>query len=217
MTKHFRHELDELSREILVMGGLAETALGRAVRAFHGRDGKLADAVIEGDREIDAMELRIEEEVLKILALYAPTAKDLRFVVGVFKITNDLERVGDLAVNIAERARDRKGEGERPGTAELEEMTGRVRAMLRGALDAFVAEDRTRAEEVLATDDVVDEALGGIYAREERAVNAGEAGLGAALRFLSTAKYLERIADHATNIAEDVIYLVSGDVVKHGN
>jgi len=217
MTKHFRRELDELSRGILRMGGLAENALGRAVHAFRVRDRELAAAVIEGDREIDAMELHIEEDVLKILALYAPTAKDLRFVVGVSKITNDLERVGDLAANIAERARDRKGIGERPGTAELEAMTDRVRAMLRGALDAFVAEDRARAEEVLATDDLVDASLDGIFAREERAVAAGEASFGAALRFLSTAKYLERIADHATNIAEDVIYLVSGDVVKHGN
>ena len=217
MTKHFRRALEELSREILTMGGLAERALAQAVRAFRERDAGLAGEVILGDAEIDAMELRIEEEVLKILALHAPTARYLRFVVGVFKITNDLERVGDLARNIAERARDRKGTGTRPGTGSLERMAASVNRMLRQALDAFVSGDRSAAEGVLATDDEVDALLREIFAREERAVAEGAAGFGAAVRFLSTAKYLERIADHATNIAEDVIYMVSGEVVKHGN
>ena len=108
MSEHFVRELDRLLRDVLVMGGLAEAAVAGAVHAFQECDDDRAVQIIEGDREIDAMELRIEEEVLKILSLYGPTAKDLRFTVGAFKITNDLERVGDLAVNIAEREKNRR-------------------------------------------------------------------------------------------------------------
>lgn len=216
MNKHFRRELEQLTRDVLVMGGLAETAVSRAMRAFLEHDAEAARTVIDGDAELNAMELRVEEEVLKLLSLYGPTARDLRYVVGVFKITNDLERVGDLAVNIAERAM-RRGPDEAGGTRELTDMGARVRKMLTAALDAFVSEARERAEEVLAMDDPVDDLLQAIYeGQKERAVK-DEAEFEAAIRILSTAKYLERIADHATNISEDVIYMVSGDVVKHLN
>jgi phosphate transport system protein len=214
MTKHFRRELEQLTRDVLVMGGLAENAVSRAMRAFLERDADAASTVIDGDSELNAMELRVEEEVLKILSLYGPTARDLRYVVGVFKITNDLERVGDLAVNIAERAQRREPD-ETGGTKELTDMAARVRQMLTAALDAFVSEGRERAEEVLAMDDPVDELLQVIYNEQRKRAIGNEAEFDASVRILSTAKYLERIADHATNIAEDVIYMVSGDVVKH--
>lgn len=215
MTKHFLRELEQLTRDVLVMGGLAESAMARATRSFLEGGADEAQSVIEGDAEINALEIRIEEEVLKILSLYGPTAKDLRFVVGVFKITNDLERVGDLAVNIAERARTRLEKGDAGEVSELAEMADRVRKMYRIALDAFVGGDVVRAREVLEMDDAIDAHLRAIFEHQSVRVVQGESEFGPALRILSTAKYLERIADHATNVAEDVIYMVSGDVVKH--
>lgn len=217
MTRHLERELDHLKREVLLMGGLVENAVAGALDAFLEFNDPEARAVIDGDRVINAHELKIEEECLKLLALYGPTAKDLRLVVGVFKITNDLERVGDQAKNIAERAstRDR---GERiPGVEELREMSARVREMLHRALDAFVAEDTAAAREVLAMDDRVDQLLRILYDKEEAAVLEDPTRYRAALRILSTAKYLERIADHATNVAEDVVYMVDGNVLKHSH
>jgi phosphate transport system protein len=215
MTKHFLRELEQLKRDVLVMGGLAETAVARAIHAFQERDAEMARMVIENDSEINAMELRIEEEVLKILSLYGPAAKDLRFVVGVFKITNDLERVGDLAVNVAERALTRDGREDPEGLAQLGAMSERVREMLNACLDAFVTQNRARAAQVLEMDDLVDDLLRTTYDQQIRHEAEGEAHFEASLRILSTGKQLERIADHCTNIAEDVIYMVTGDVVKH--
>jgi phosphate transport system protein len=164
---------------------------------------------------MNAMELRIEEECLKILSLYAPTAKDLRFVVAVFKITNDLERVGDLAVNIAERVLRADAGEPRSEDEVLQEMAVKVRAMLNASLDAFLSQDEDRAHEVLKMDDTVDDLLTKAYQHQVEVVSADGNLFRPALRELSTAKHLERIADHATNIAEDVVYMVSGEVVKH--
>jgi len=215
MTQHFFNELEALKREILSMGGLVETAVSRATRAFLQPSDEDIDGIVDGDAEINALELRIEEECLKVLALYGPTAKDLRFVVAVFKITNDLERIGDLAVNIAERAKEAALEGVGPMGPEVREMSDRAPRMVRDSLDAFVALDAAAARQILAADDSVDALLRDVYEAQSAAVTSGEADFKAALRVLSFAKYLERIADHATNIAEDVIYLASGDVVKH--
>jgi phosphate transport system protein len=215
MTRHFLREMEQLTRDVMVMGGLCESAVTRAVKAFLVGDHATAQTVIDGDGEVNALELRIEEEVLKILALYAPTAKDLRYVVGIFKITNDLERVGDLAVNIAERALSREGREDREGLAELGAMSETCGAMLRGALDAFVKQDRPGAEEVLRMDDQVDELLARTYEQQRELMESGKGDVRAGLLILSTAKYLERIADHCTNVAEDVIYMVAGDLVRH--
>ena len=215
MTKHFLRELEQLKRDVLVIGGQAETAVARAMRAFMEVDPEAADEVIEGDRETNALELRIEEECLKILSLYAPAARDLRFVVAVFKITNDLERVGDLAVNIAERALNASKDDPRTDWNVLDEMAAKVRAMLNTALDAFLGQDEAGARAVLEMDDGVDDLLEKSYRHQIEVVgNDGRLFRGALLE-LSTAKHLERIADHATNIAEDVIYMVSGEVAKH--
>jgi phosphate transport system protein len=215
MTRHFLREMEQLTRDVMVMGGLCESAVTRGVKAFLVSDHGTAQTVIDGDGEINALELRIEEEVLKILALYAPTAKDLRYVVGIFKITNDLERVGDLAVNISERALGREGREDREGLAELGAMSEACGAMLRGALDAFVKQDRRRAEEVLKMDDQVDDLLAKTYEQQRELMETGRGDVRAGLLILSTAKYLERIADHCTNVAEDVIYMVAGDLVRH--
>ena len=215
MTRHFLREMEQLTRDVMVMGGLCESAVTRSVNAFLVSDHATAQAVIDGDSEVNALELRIEEEVLKILALYAPTAKDLRYVVGIFKITNDLERVGDLAVNISERALGREGRESREGLAELGAMSEACGAMLRGALDAFVKQDRRRAEEVLKMDDQVDDLLAKTYEQQRELMENDRGDVRAGLLILSTAKYLERIADHCTNVAEDVIYMVAGDLVRH--
>lgn len=215
MTRHFLREMEQLTRDVMVMGGLCESAVTRGVKAFLVSDHSTAQTVIDGDGEVNALELRIEEEVLKILALYAPTAKDLRYVVGIFKITNDLERVGDLAVNISERALGREGREDREGLAELGAMSEACGAMLRGALDAFVKQDRRRAEEVLKMDDQVDDLLAKTYEQQRELMETGRGDVRAGLLILSTAKYLERIADHCTNVAEDVIYMVAGDLVRH--
>jgi len=215
MIKHFHREVEQLTRDVLVMGGLAETAVSRALRSFLEVDTEAAKTIIDGDAEINAMELRIEEEVLKLLSLYAPNARDLRYVVGVFKITNDLERVGDLAANIAQRAVDRPSKMDEEALATLDGMAARVRDMFKSSLDAFVQEDRNEAERVLRADDEVDDFLKRLYEREKRYMAEYPDSYPGALRVLSVAKNLERIADHSTNIAEDVIYMVSGDVVKH--
>ena len=215
MTRHFFNALDVLKRDLLAMGGLVETAVAQSTRAFLESDDQQVDAIVDGDAEVNALELRIEEECLKVMALYSPTAKDLRFVVGVFKITNDLERIADLAVNIAERTRGAVLDGVGPIGDDVREMSDRVRRMVRMALDAFVGLDGEVAHEVMRMDDRVDELLRDVYEAQSKAVEAGLSDFKGAVRVLSYAKYLERIADHATNIAEDVIYLASGDVVKH--
>jgi len=215
MTRHFLREMEQLTRDVMVMGGLCESAVTRGVKAFLVSDHVMAQAVIDGDGEINALELRIEEEVLKILALYAPTAKDLRYVVGIFKITNDLERVGDLAVNIAERALGREGREDREGLAELGAMGEACCGMLRSALDAFVKQDRRRAEQVLKMDDQVDDLLAKTYEQQRELMESTRGDVRGGLLILSTAKYLERMADHCTNVAEDVIYMVAGDLVRH--
>ena len=215
MRRHFERELEQLKRDVLLMGGQAEAAVARAMRSFAERDASEAASVIDGDREIDAMELRIEEECLKILSLYGPAAKDLRYVVAVFKITNDLERVGDLAANIAERATQIKIDEPRTMDRELHQMAERVRVMLREALDAFLNSEPDAARDVLAMDDEVDDLLRTAYESQAEVVHADGKRFKPALRELSVAKNLERIADHATNVAEDVIYMVSGEVVKH--
>ena len=215
MTKHFLRELEQLKRDVLVMGGQAESAVARAMRAFMEADDEAAEGVLQGDREVNALELRVEEECLKIPSLYAPAAKDLRFVVGVFKITNDLERVGDLACTIAERAMSSENGEARSDRDALDNMAIRTRGMLNAALDAFLSSDETRARQVLEMDDEIDDLLSQIYRHQAGVVQEDGSLFKPSLRELSVAKALERIADHSTNIAEDVIYMVSGEVVKH--
>jgi phosphate transport system protein len=215
VTRHFLHALEDLNRDVLSMGGAVESAVGRAVRALLERDVAEAQAVIDGDREVNLLELRIDEECLKILALHQPAARDLRFVTGVMKIINDQERVGDLAVNIAERARVIAGLPPRETPSSLVEMAERVRAMLTSALDALVRQDPKRAQEVLRMDGRVDELLKGLFDRMEKDLRADPSLVPWGLQVLSAAKNLERIADHASNIAEDVVYMVDGTVLRH--
>ncbi|MGH2571307.1 MAG: phosphate signaling complex protein PhoU [bacterium] len=214
MSKHLHRDLDLLKKEILEMGSLVEKATRKSIEALEQRDAELAREVIEGDDLLDAKEVEVEEECLKVLALHQPVAADLRFIVTVLKVNNDLERMGDLAKNIAERSldivMDRKNV-----PPQLREMADRVQGMVTRSLDALVRMDPWIARAVLGDDDAIDELNGRIHAlfRAEMEQDSGRVANGISLLLVS--RHLERIADQATNIAEDVIFTVEGDLVRH--
>ena len=215
MARHLLNALEDLNKDVLQMGGSVESAVARAVQAFLDRDVREAGAVIDGDREINLQELRIDEECLKMLALYQPTARDLRFVTGVMKITNDLERVADLAVNIAERALVLAELSPRETPPAFVEMADRARKMLTASLDALVKHDTAKANEVLRMDDPIDALLRGIFTTLEGDMAKNPERIPSDLQILSAAKNVERIADHASNVAEDVVYMVEGSILRH--
>ena len=215
MARHLLNALEDLNKDVLQMGGTVEAAVGRAVSAFLERDVGEAQQVVEGDRAINLQELRVDEECLKILALYQPTARDLRFVTGVMKIVNDLERVADLAVNIAERALVLAELSSRETPPAFVEMADRARVMLTASLDALVRHDIGKANEVLRMDDPIDELLRGIFSELEADMAKHPDRIQSDLQILSAAKNVERIADHASNVAEDVVYMVEGTILRH--
>jgi phosphate transport system protein len=171
--------------------------------------------VITNDAAIDAMEVEVEEECLKILALYQPVAADLRFVVAVLKINNDLERMGDLARNIAKRVTQLEGGDPYDLPPEIRTMATQAQEMVRQCLDAVVKRDPTLARQVREEDDIVDEARQRIQRRVLQGIKDHPENVENLLRINSVAKHIERIADMATNIAEDVVYMVEGDIVRH--
>ncbi len=213
--RHFHDELSQVKARLLTMSGEAEAALGAAVEALIDRDHEKAEAVIAGDHALDQMEIEIEEMCLGLLALQQPMAKDLRMLVAAFKISNDVERVGDHAVNIAQSAM-RVG----PARAvtpepEIREMARLARGMLSDALEAFVRGDSSAARELVKRDDEVDalhRSLFGVlltYMTEDPHV------IGTGMELSLVSRNLERVADLATNIAEDVVFLVEGVSIKH--
>ena len=215
MAKHILRQMDRLRERIAAVASKAEAAFLRAVKATIERDAALARAVIDGDEEIDAIEVDVEEECLKLLALYQPVALDLRFIVSVLKINNDLERVGDLAVNIAERAAF-LAEEEHPGIAiDFEGMARLTSGMLAQSIEALLGEDTDRARRVIAGDDEVDRLNREIYEQIKARMRREPAEVDRLIHCLAIARHLERIADHATNIAEDVIYMVDGEIMRH--
>jgi len=171
---------------------------------------------VDFDEYVDAIEVEVEEECLKLLALYQPVTHDLRFIVACIRLNSDLERIGDLAVNIAERAiylASVAEPSEKP--IDVGAMARLVRSMLSGALDALVNLDAARARRVCAMDDEADDMHRETFARVEAAVRRHPSEFATMTHYLSVSRYLERIADHATNIAEDVIYMIEGDIVRH--
>ena len=213
---HLRKEIDLLKKLLLSLSGQVEENLWRAVRAFEARDHDLAEEVIARDAEIDVREVELEEECLKALALHQPVATDLRFIVSVLKINNDLERIGDLAVNVAQRARFLAEQPEGHAVFDLPGMATRVQGMLRRSLDALVNMDPAAARAVCVEDDEVDAIHRQTYKLVRDAIRENPAQMDALIHVLSTSNHLERIADLATNIAEDVIYMVEGHIVRHG-
>ncbi|MBW2509416.1 MAG: phosphate signaling complex protein PhoU [Deltaproteobacteria bacterium] len=214
--QEFEAELRILKDRLLAMGGRCERMISVAVRAFEDRDEELANQVMEADREMNADELAVDELAVRILALRQPVGRDLRFAVAAVKASTDLERIGDEAVNIAERVMEMQPAGQlSPPGSRLPEMGRRAGAMLRDALNALVDEDTSKARDVFMQDDAVDD----IYAEVMRLcleyMKDDPARIPDGMRICNCAKYLERIADHATNIAEMVIFAVEGRDVRH--
>lgn len=215
MTIHLHRDMEELKKELLATGGMVEEAIQRATLALHGRRGDVAEEVIAGDAEIDQREVELEEMALKILALHQPVAVDLRFIAVVMKANNDLERMADYAVNIAERAAFLVEHPPLRIPARLEEMSEAAMGMVRDSLDAFVHRDADAAWEVTARDDVVDRYNVEVIRDLRRTMEEDPGTVERGLHLFSASRYLERIADLATNIAEDVIYMVEGKIVRH--
>jgi phosphate transport system protein len=213
--KHIQRQVDLLKQKILEVGGLVEEAIANAISAMLNRDGKLAQRVIGDDSVIDSMEVEVEEDCLKILALYQPVAADLRFVVAILKINNDLERIGDLARNIAKRVNYLSKSDPIELPFSLREMTTKVQSMVRMSLDALVNGDVSLARQVRAEDDVVDNERKKIADHIISLIKKMPERVEYLLKLNSVSKHLERIADMATNIAEDVIYMVEGEIVRH--
>jgi phosphate transport system protein len=197
------------------MGARCERALQLALEAFWEGSGRLAADVEELDRHIDRDEMDIDALVLRILALRQPVAYDLRFLAGALRLVTDLERIGDEAVNIAERAKEEHGTAQDKVRGDLRTMGEQAQEMLREALDAFVQGEATRAEQVLIRDDAVDELYGRLIRAMTEFMSQHPSMVAEAIRVIHVAKYLERVADHATNIAEEVIFMVRGEDVRH--
>jgi phosphate transport system protein len=215
MSKHLQNEVAKLKKRILQLGARVEESVERAVRALLTRDAQLARQVISDDASIDAMEVDVEEDCLKILALHQPVAVDLRYIISVLKINNDLERIGDLASNAAERALTLSERALPTEAHALSEMASEVRTMLKKSLDAMINLDAAIAQEVLASDNVVDAANRKMFVRVLDAIRKRPDELNLLIEVMSVSRYLERIADHGTNIAEDVIYMMQGEIVRH--
>jgi len=213
--RHLQREIDQLKRNILALGALVEDNLRSAFQAIEQRDPAMARRVIATDLVIDQNEVDVEEECLKILALYQPVAGDLRFLVAVIKITSELERIGDLGSNIAERALQLVDEHPVAVPHGFAVMADRTGAILEKALDALVRQDAVTARLVLAADDEIDVLYRGLIEELKAIIRADPEHLDAIVLLFSVARYLERLADHATNIAEDVLYMVEGEIHRH--
>jgi phosphate transport system protein len=215
MSTHLINEIEKLKKMILSLSAMAEESVQRAVKALDSRDAALAQRVVDNDYEIDKKEVDVEEECLKILALHQPVAIDLRLIIAVLKINNDLERVADLAVNIAERAVFLATQQKVPMWFNFAQMAEKAQAMLHKSLDALVNLDPKLAREVCAADDEVDAMNRDAYLRVQEGIRRHPERMESLIHLLSVSRHLERIADHATNIAEDVIYMCEGEIVRH--
>lgn len=215
MSKHLQHEIDKLKRRILELGTLVEESVYRAIHSFADRDAALARKIIDSDEAIDQMEVDIEEDCQKILALHQPVAHDLRFIIAVLKINTELERIGDATVNIAERTLFLASVPRVDTPYDFPGMAQRAQAMLHKSLDALVNLDVLAASEVIAADDEVDEINRAMYVSTEKCIRQDPESAYSYIHLLGVSRYIERIADHASNIAEDVIYLVEGRIVRH--
>jgi phosphate transport system protein len=217
MTKHFVRELEKIKKKILSLGALVEERVYLTIKAIESRDPDLAKQIIRSDHEIDETEVEIEEECLKILALYHPVAIDLRFIVAVIKINNDLERIGDEAVNIAERIQSMAKYPNISFHFDYTEMAEIAASMLKQSLDALVNLDIDMAFRVITMDDQVDNIQSNAYSQIKQAMRVHPDEMTYMINLYLISRHLERVADHATNIAEEVIYLIEGEIVRHEN
>ncbi|MDD9936564.1 MAG: phosphate signaling complex protein PhoU [Myxococcales bacterium] len=215
--REFEAELEELRRGLIVMGGRVEEMITDSVRAFAERDAVLAEATIRSDSKVNQMELDCDELCLMILAKRQPMGSDLRFITLALKMVTDLERIGDLAVNICERALDLAVEQPLARSPEIPQMAELVQRMVHDAIDAFVRWDDELARRVIASDDQVDEIYGQATRDLLDRMTTDPKTIERGIHVLSVAKWLERMADHAENLAEHVIFMVSGTDVRHNH
>jgi len=216
MAVHLQRELDKLKKRILSLGALVEERVHLASRAIENRDVDLAKQIIQSDHEVDEMEVEVEEECLKILALHQPVAIDLRFIVAAIKINNELERIGDQAVNIAQRIITIAKPESTDFYFDYSSMAEKAESMLRKSLDALVTLDLDVAFNVLTLDDEVDDIQNDAYDQIKAAISQRPERVGYLINLLLISRHLERLADHSTNIAEEVIYLIEGEIIRHG-
>lgn len=215
MSVVFMKEVEALKRRILAQSAQVEESVILAVQALLARDEDQARLVIRGNFDVDQSEVEIEEEALKILALYQPVAADLRFLASVIKVNNDLERIGDLATNIAKRAVKIAREPALVFPDELGQAATRARDMVRESLNAFVEYDAAPARTICESDRVVDRHCKAVRRFVEERIRKDPDRIGGYLELLLASRNVERIGDHATNIAEDVVYMVSGVIARH--
>lgn len=213
--REYEAELEKLREQVLLMGARTEELLTQAMRAFGERDAELARLTMRIDNQIDQLELDIDQLCLKILARRQPVASDLRFITTTMKLVTDLERMGDLGVNVCERVIELASEPPLPATTSVTRIAEAARAMLHDALDAFVAGNTEAAEEVIERDGQVDAYYAQLFPELLQLMMKDPDSVFRATRLQSIAKYLERIADHATNIAEMVVFMVRGKDVRH--
>jgi len=215
MPRHFHEELDALKQTLLAMGGLVEDQIRRVMRALIDRDGDLAQEVIDRDRQVNAYDVEIDEKCVELLALHQPTAGDLRFITTTLKIVTDIERIGDQAVNIAQRALELGREPQLKPYVDLPRMAEKAQRMVKESLDAFVSRDTALAREVCAEDSEVDALREQVFRELLTFMMEDPRTIPRAIRLILISRFLERVADHATNIAEMVIYMVESKMVRH--
>jgi phosphate transport system protein len=213
--QEYEHELRQLREELLVMGSRVEAIIGDSIRALVERDSELANRTMAADPSVDRMEVELDGLCLQILARRQPVASDLRFVTLVLKVVTDLERIADLGVNVCERVLELNAEPQLKPYVDLPRMGREVQSMLREVLDAFVAKDAARAKAVIERDGVIDALYAQVFRELLTFMMEDAHNVYRATRLQSVAKYLERMADHTTNLAEMVIFMVEGKDVRH--
>lgn len=215
MKRHFDRDIQELTEMLLRLGTMVEEVIADSIRALINRDTELAEQVIERDKEIDALELEIDQATVELIAMMQPTAVDLRFVATIMKVTPDLERIGDLAQDVCERVIELNREPQLKPLNEIESLARTAQEMVRQALDAFVNRDANLAREVIRRDDVADQLTEQSFRELLTYMAENPSNISRAIRLTFIGKYFERMADGATNICEMVVYLVEGKVIKH--
>jgi phosphate transport system protein len=215
MQRHFHEELESLKQTLLAMGGLVEEQIRQVMRALVERDDALAQSVVERDQQVNAYDVEVDETCVNLLALHQPAAGDLRFITTAMKIVTDLERMGDQAVNIAQRVLELNQEPQLKPYIDLPRMAEKAQRMVKESLDAFVARDTELARRVCAEDSEVDALKEQIFRELLTFMMEDPRTIPRAIRLILISRFLERLADHATNIAEMVIYLVDAKMVRH--
>ena len=215
MQRHFHEELEALKQTLLAMGGLVEDQIRRVMAALLERDSVAAQEVIDRDARVNAYDVEVDEKCVELLALHQPAAGDLRFITTAMKIVTDLERIGDQAVNIAQRSLELNAEPQLKPYIDLPRMAEQAQRMVKESLDAFVARDTALARQVCAEDAAVDALKEQIFRELLTFMMADPRTIPRAIRLILISRFLERVADHATNIAEMVIYMVDSKMVRH--